>query len=127
MDFDFFNHTSNPKGLRRGLYLMQRTLRMTLRPMLFRLRDLIAHLYHRQEADRAHINDLQNQVQQLKEEVARLMVIRRAFQLDHLALTRRVAMLEDMLLGNLQKNDFHDELLPLDANNTRDIHTRKVS
>jgi hypothetical protein len=116
MDFEFYNYLSQPTGLRRMMLPMQRLARRVLRPMFNRLRDLLTLLFHRQEEDRRTIADLQNRVTALEATVTQLTANRRAFQLDYVALTRRVAQLEDLLLQSAAvKGDPLDGLLPIDA------------
>lgn len=128
MDFEFYNYTSQPTGLRRLLVPMQRMARRILRPMFNRLRDLITLLFHRQEEDRRIIADLQHRVTSLEATVTHLTANRRAFQLDYVALTRRVAQLEDMLLqAMVTKGDPIEGLLPIDADHTQNGVVRKAS
>jgi hypothetical protein len=128
MDFEFYNYTSRPTGVRRLLVPIQRLLRRILRPMFNRLRDLLTLLFHRQDEDHRTIADLQHRVAALEATVAQLTASRRAFQLDYVALTRRVAQLEDMLLQSMvMRGDPLDGLLPMDADHTQNGSMRKAS
>src|ERR1700752_298910 len=128
MDFEFYNYTSQPTGMRRLLVPMQRLARRILRPMFNRFRDLITLLFHRQGEDRRIIADLQHRVTSLEATVTQLTANRRAFQLDHVALTRRVAQLEDMLLqATVMKGDPIEGLLPIDSDHTQNGVVRKAS
>lgn len=101
MDFEFYNHTSPPVGARRLLIPPQRLLRRVLRPMFHRLRDLIQHLYDLRRGDEARVADLTHRVAALEAALAQVTAARRALALDHLAMTRRLAQLEDLLLQAL--------------------------
>jgi len=128
MDFEFYNYTSPPTGIRRLLLPFQRLARRILRPMFNRLRDLLTLLFHRQEEDRRIIADLQNRVLSLEAMVAELTANRRAFHLDHVALTRRVGQLEDLLLQVMvMKADPLDGVLPIDADHSNNGVVRKAS
>jgi hypothetical protein len=120
MDCEFYNYTSPPAGARRLVVPVQRLLRRVLRPMFQRLRDLLRHLYDLRQEDAARVAELTHRVAALEAAVHQLAASRRALALDHLALTRRVGQLEDLLLQALAARpepqaDPLDGLLPLDG------------
>lgn len=129
MDFEFYNYTSPPAGVRRLLIPMQRVLRRILRPMFHRLRDLLTLVYQRQDEDRRQIDHLTHRVAHLEVQLQQAAAARRAFQLDYVALTRRVAQLEDLLLQSMadRHHDPLDGLLPMDAEPATNGKLRRAS
>ncbi len=125
MDFEFYNHTSPRSGLRRLLVPVQRLARRVLRPMFHRLRDLLAHLYHRQQADRETVTELRHRVAALEATVANLTAHYQVVRLDHIALSRRVVQLEEQL--NAAKAAPLDGVLPIDADRANNGVVRKAS
>jgi hypothetical protein len=96
--------------------------------MFNRLRDLLTLLFHRQEEDRRVLADLQNRVLSLEATVTELTASRRALQLDHVALTRRVGQLEDLLLQlTVMKGDPLDGVLPIEPEHKGNGVVRKAS
>jgi hypothetical protein len=76
---------------------VRRRLLRLLRPTLERLRDVLRTLTARQDADRARIERLENQVAALQ---ARLDAARPLLT-DYLTLTRRLGLVEDRMLREL--------------------------
>jgi hypothetical protein len=123
MDFAFYDHDPDRRGLRSAVRPFRRLLRRLQRPYFHRLRDLLTFLYHthlehqkREDDLTAHVtaahdlatqraDALQRQVAELEWknaelrrewEAARQQL--RAFGVDYLAMSRRLAQLEDLLL-----------------------------
>jgi glycosyltransferase involved in cell wall biosynthesis len=112
VDVNFFDHTSG--GLARTpLTVAQRALRRVLRPMFHRLRDLLHWLHHQDLEQRRAIAELSARLAETEATLARQEAQRQAFEADHLAVTRRLASLEDLLLQTLAGRDEPPATLPI--------------
>ncbi|HVK16686.1 MAG TPA: glycosyltransferase family 4 protein, partial [Fimbriiglobus sp.] len=112
VDPNFFDHTS--QGLVRApLTAAQRALRRVLRPMFHRLRDLLQFLHHQDLSQQRAIADLTARLAEAEAALARHEARRQALDADHLAVTRRLAQLEDLLLQSLAGRDTSPDTLPL--------------
>lgn len=142
MDFEFYNWTSRPgRGRQLILVPLQRAVRRVLRPMFQRLRDLLQHLYAVQQTDSARVAELavrvaalETALQQTSSALHQVTTSRRALAQDHLAMTRRVAQLEDLLLQTLASRpepaavvDPLDGLYPMTAAAPTNGYRRKAS
>lgn len=101
MDFEFYNVTTPATGAKRALIPLQRMMRRLLRPMLHRLRDLLTILSQRQHEMTAHVVVLAARVEALEAQLKKANADSKALELEHLAVVRRLAQLEDLLLQSL--------------------------
>jgi len=113
MDFEFYNVTSPPSGMKRALIPFQRMARRVLRPMLHRLRDLLTLISQKQSETADVVACLQGRLNFLEAQTAKVTSEHKALELDHLALMRRAAHLEELLLQSLaQKSDAAERRIP---------------
>jgi len=106
MDFEFYNTTTPASGAKRALIPLQRILRRILRPMLHRLRDLLTLLSQRQQEAAANVDALDARIELLEAQAKKAAAEQKALELEHLAMVRRLAQLEELLLQSI--NIRHD-------------------
>ncbi|MGL6076607.1 MAG: hypothetical protein ACRC8S_20830 [Fimbriiglobus sp.] len=112
MNFAFYDFDDHPSRGARLVRPFRRLLRRMQRPYFYRLRDLLTWIYHRSEADRSHIHNLDCRLARLeassvKTDHAMSPLKAKAFTADYLALSRRLASIEDTLARSIasQEND----------------------
>jgi hypothetical protein len=104
MDFAFYHADPPPSLLGRAVQPLRRLFRRIQRPYFYRLRDLIAHLFHQQQAISHRCDELAAHIHAVdaalrdRVEAERTPLQPQAFTADYLALTRRLAQLEDLLI-----------------------------
>jgi len=116
MEFEFYNVEPSGGLMSRMLRPFRRLLRRIQRPYFQRLRDLLQTLYGQQTAQAQRQNDFATQlktvedhymarIEQLEKTIAHLHGVvgtvqneKAFFQTDYLAVTRRLARLEDLLI-----------------------------
>jgi len=116
MDFEFYNVDPHGGLLARSFRPARRFLRRIQRPYFHRLRDLLQWLFDRQiETSRrqddftvhlkmvedhykARIDHLERSISHVGGELAAAQREKAVFQTDYLAVTRRLARLEDLLI-----------------------------
>ncbi len=128
MDFEFYN-VDPPGGLMlRMLRPFRRILRRVQRPYFLRLRDLLQLLFHRYSEVVQRQDDFATQLKMVEDHYkARVEHLERAaahlhgslttaqtekavFQTDYLAVTRRLARLEDLLIDVLASQPIPSEV-----------------
>jgi hypothetical protein len=97
-DFAFYNAGCEPaRGARRGMVLARRVLRRILRPMFFHLERVAQSLQHQIdglcERGSADLQRHQRQMDDLQDQVSSAS----ALGWDHVAMARRLALLEDQV------------------------------
>ena len=99
MNYDFYNHISGRRSVKtRALVPAQRLLRRLLRPIFFRLRDIVQYLSDRQQSQNETLTQTITRLNALEEQHIRLAYAHQALIQDHMAASRRVVMLEDLIL-----------------------------
>ena len=121
MDFAFYDNDPSTGFGARLLRPFRRLLRRIQRPYFYRLRDLLAHLFHRSEVDRHCLNTLEQRVNQLearshKPDFTSSPLQAKVLTADYLAMSRRVAAIEDVLtsLHSAQATQLQTELSEMD-------------
>jgi hypothetical protein len=97
MDFAFYDEIGGKSASGAVLVPARRLARRVMRPMLYRLRDLLQFLFDKHREDRARIEQLEQQVAALRSQLAAY----RPLVADYVGVTRRVAELETQLLRTL--------------------------
>ena len=103
-DLAFYNAGCHePKGVRRSVVPFRRVLRRMLRPVFLRQVELFRELFHRVDhldhslhALRHELNALAQRQDELSEQLKTTL----AFGWDHVAMVRRLAVLEDLLAAS---------------------------
>ncbi|HEV3167906.1 MAG TPA: hypothetical protein VGZ22_28150 [Isosphaeraceae bacterium] len=99
IDLAFYNAGCHePRGLRRGLIAWRRLLRRLLRPIFLRLADILQHICNRLDDHDRAVHSLRadlDRVIQRDEQIARHLQAAMSFGWDYVAMTRRLAILED--------------------------------
>lgn len=98
MNFAFYDEPYQLRGWRKTVDLPRRLVRRLQRPFFYRLRDLLTFLYHKQLEANMQAAELRQRLAAAEQTIAEQRAAARAFAVDYLAVTRRLAHLEDLVL-----------------------------